>query len=382
MGKRIKELTKKQKIIGLAVILGILVITFTIIIGITILKQKSKTQLTSNQLNNSLEIPNITDENTVFNISTLEEAENVIIKVDKKLEEYNLHYLIEKIVEIEEQTNEANTTADTIDKNDFSTYTLFENELNITENSNIYFIYEKNGNYSKEIYEIKITNIIKSLQTEEISEEEIEKNKVDKNSKTNKTAAYYIKVNYGANVVTIYGKDANGDYTVPVKAMVCSTGTSTPKGGVYKTSRGFVWGTLFGGVYGMYSTRIVGHILFHSVPYTAPRNDALEYWEYDKLGTKASMGCIRLTVADAKWIFNNCGTGTMVEFYSSADPGPLGKPSAPKISNNEQCRNWDPTDSIPGNPWFAEEEKITPEEVISGDTTNGEIITDDTILTD
>ena len=35
---------------------------------------------------------------------------------------------------------------------------------------------------------------------------------------------YFIKVNYGANVVTIYMKDSStGEYTVPVKAMVCST---------------------------------------------------------------------------------------------------------------------------------------------------------------
>lgn len=383
MGKRSKKLTKKQKIIGLLAIIGILIIV-AIIIGITIFKNKSKTQLTNNKLNSSLEIPNITEENTVFNISTLEEAENVIIKVDKKLDGYNLYYLIEKIVEVEEGVIEADTTGDTtaviVDKNDFSTYSLFENELNITENSNVYFIYEKDGKYSLNVYEIKITNIIKALQTEE--EESIEDKQVDKNSKANKTAPYYIKVNYGANTVTIYSKDENGNYTVPVKAMVCSCGISTPKSGVYKTSRGFVWGTLYGGVYGMYSTRIVGNILFHSVPYTAPRNDALEYWEYDKLGTKASLGCIRLAVADAKWIFDNCGSGTMVEFYSSSNPGPLGKPSALKISNNEECRNWDPTDNTPGNPWFMGEEEITPEDVASGDTAGGQIITDDTILTD
>ena len=84
MGKREKttqKLTKKQKIIGLSAIIGILIIV-AIIIGITIFKNKSKTQLTNNELNGALEIPSITDENTVFNISTLEEAENVIIKVD------------------------------------------------------------------------------------------------------------------------------------------------------------------------------------------------------------------------------------------------------------------------------------------------------------
>ena len=115
-------------------------------------------------------------------------------------------------------------------------------------------------------------------------------------------------------------------------------------------------------MYGQYSTRIVGNILFHSVPYTSASPDCLEYWEFDKLGTKASAGCVRLMVADAKWIFYNCQPGTMVEFYSDADPGPLGKPSAPIISGNEACRNWDPTDNVPGNPWFSKPEEPVPEE--------------------
>lgn len=79
-----------------------------------------------------------------------------------------------------------------------------------------------------------------------------------------------------------------------------------------------------------YSTRIIGGILFHSVPYTSESEDSLEYWEYDKLGTTASLGCVRLSVADTKWIFDNCEVGTQVEFYTSSDPGPLGKPTAQK----------------------------------------------------
>lgn len=29
----------------------------------------------------------------------------------------------------------------------------------------------------------------------------------------------------------------------------------------------------------------------------------------------------------------------------------FGKPKAQKISGNEECRNWDPTDKEEGNPW-------------------------------
>ena len=103
--------------------------------------------------------------------------------------------------------------------------------------------------------------------------------------------------------------------------------------------------------YGQYAVQIVGNILFHSVPYTAKSKDSLEYWEYDKLGTDASLGCIRLAVKDVKWIYDYVPAGTYVEFYDDTNPGPLGKPTAPKISDNELCRNWDPTDYVEGNPW-------------------------------
>ena len=189
-----------------------------------------------------------------------------------------------------------------------------------------------------------------------VEEQNNQKQNTTQNNKTNNkinNIPYYIKVNYGAQVVTIYKQDNEGNYTVPVKAMVCSTGEYTPKSGVYAIPNRWRWLGLQGNVYGQYCTQITGNILFHSVPYLERGNPgSLEYWEYDKLGTYASAGCIRLTVADAIWIYNNCGRGTKVEFYASSDPGPLGKPTAQKISNAEgNLKNWDPTDSSPDNPW-------------------------------
>ena len=186
-------------------------------------------------------------------------------------------------------------------------------------------------------------------------------NKVDTTKKDKNT--YYIKINNKANVVTIYTKDTKGKYTVPVKAMICSIGTATPKSGVYRTSDMYTWRLLQGDVYGQYAVRITGHILFHSVPYKKRAKDTLEWWEYDKLGTDASLGCIRLTVEDAKWIYDNCPKGTQVEFYYSSDPGPLGKPTAKKISSyDEKLKNWDPTDPDTKNPWRTYVETGAPSE--------------------
>ncbi len=162
---------------------------------------------------------------------------------------------------------------------------------------------------------------------------------------------FYIKINRELNTVTVYMMDQNGQYTLPVKAMVCSTGTYTMLG-VYQTPSKYRWLPLYGGVYGQYATRIHKSILFHSVPYFSQNPGDLEYEEYNKLGTSASLGCIRLCVRDAKWIFDNCPVGTTVELYDDAnDPGPLGKPVPLTIDINSENRGWDPTDPDPGNPW-------------------------------
>lgn len=228
---------------------------------------------------------------------------------------------------------------------------------------------------------------LKKLNEAEIKKEEKKQEKKETNSSKQKDK-YYIKVNYKAQVVNVYTYDKNGKYTVPVKAFVCSTGTETPRSGVYRIPAKIVWCHMFGDVYAHYCSQIVGNILFHSVPYLEKRNDTLEYWAYDKLGTKASMGCIRLTTRDAKWIFDNVSCGTQVEFYASSNPGPLGKPTAQKISNAPgNLKNWDPTDPDPKNPWRTykpendkKEENVTQNnQTTNNETTNNEVTNNQTI---
>ena len=62
--------------------------------------------------------------------------------------------------------------------------------------------------------------------------------------------------------------------------------------------------------YAQYAYRIVGGILFHSVTYSAPNESS--GGSTSSLGRAASHGCIRLTVSNAKWIYDNCPTGTTV----------------------------------------------------------------------
>ena len=153
----------------------------------------------------------------------------------------------------------------------------------------------------------------------------------------------YVEVNSKCNTVTVYDQDPNGNWNTPVIAFTCSVGNSwtpTPTG-TYKTDRNHRWKMLMGPSWGQYSTHIVNGIYFHSVAgrNTTPYN--ISAYSYNKLGSAASHGCIRLCVRDAKWIYDHCAIGSTVHIYDSDFSGPLGKPKTIKIPSSQ---NWDPTD--------------------------------------
>jgi hypothetical protein len=67
----------------------------------------------------------------------------------------------------------------------------------------------------------------------------------------------------------------------------------------------------------------------------------LDVIEFNKLGTAASAGCVRLNCADVKWIYDNCGSKTKVTIYDDANPGPFGYPEQILL---DEDHTWDPTD--------------------------------------
>lgn len=156
-------------------------------------------------------------------------------------------------------------------------------------------------------------------------------------------SSYYIMVNRKMCTVTVYAKDGNNGYIIPVKRFACSVGksnTPTPVGTFYTPSK-YRWHTLMGPSYGQYCTRITGSILFHSVAGKNMTSYNLDARDYNMLGQPASHGCVRLCVRDAKWIYDNCSLKTKVTIYDSNVSGPLGKPVTIKIPLNQ---TWDPTD--------------------------------------
>ena len=137
-------------------------------------------------------------------------------------------------------------------------------------------------------------------------------------------AKYTITVDLTNQIVTVYDSGNTGESGI-VRQMICSSGksgTATPTGTyslprkVYSTERTEWYYFSKYNCYAKWATRIVGGILFHSVLYTAGKKGPTST-SVNALGKPASHGCIRLRVADAKWIAKNCPSGTQCRIYKS-----------------------------------------------------------------
>lgn len=178
----------------------------------------------------------------------------------------------------------------------------------------------------------------------------------------------YIEINRAACCVTVYAYDpVKKKYIIPVKTFTVSVGrdVSTVAGagalnihssftpiGTYSicsngTSVKYTLKPMYepdgSTVYARWTSHIVGNVYFHSIAVGSQSHYALNPYTYNRLGTPASAGCIRMTVAGAKWIYDYASTGTKVKIVtgSSKYPGPLGKEKTIKVTSSI---HYDPTD--------------------------------------
>lgn len=126
---------------------------------------------------------------------------------------------------------------------------------------------------------------------------------------------YKIVVDVYYQFITVFQKDEAGEYTVPIRYMPCSTGTKQKptRTGTFKIpgiKYRFKSFTDFACA-AQYWTRIVGGIYFHSILYSREDADYLQTSSYRNIGKRASHGCIRLLVPDARWIYYNIAPGTI-----------------------------------------------------------------------
>ncbi len=129
---------------------------------------------------------------------------------------------------------------------------------------------------------------------------------------------YYIVVDRTYNVCNVLAVGPDGTYSQLIKSMLCSTGRAghgTPGGTftIYEHTAGGGWVYMADGTWAVWGMRFrTGGYMFHSVCF-AKKGDLLPIpEEVAALGSKASLGCVRLSVEDAMWLYNTVPDGTLV----------------------------------------------------------------------
>lgn len=144
-----------------------------------------------------------------------------------------------------------------------------------------------------------------------VSEEEkieILINEKDFHSKTNN----YIWLDTKKNIVYVFeGENKNWTLT---KTMVCTDGKpSTPTVKGHFTINGRApWLTSYSGrAKAKYKVRFFGNYYFHSIVFDSKGRKVID----SRLGKSLSAGCVRLSVDNAKWVYDHIKDGTGVYIY-------------------------------------------------------------------
>ena len=129
-----------------------------------------------------------------------------------------------------------------------------------------------------------------------------------------KVFPYRIEVSIDDQRVYVYELAESGEYEL-TQTFKCSTGmgNSTPRGIFLDGGPANVWHHFSKfDVWARYSFTIDGDIMFHSVLFSEKDPDTLREGSLYALGQKASHGCVRLSVKNARWLFEHCRKGTFV----------------------------------------------------------------------
>jgi peptidoglycan hydrolase-like protein with peptidoglycan-binding domain len=141
----------------------------------------------------------------------------------------------------------------------------------------------------------------------------------------NTSMPYFLVVDLTNQYVTAL--KTSGDQTEAVRYMICSTGRvsgTTPVGLFSIRSDDVSAWVAFESCYVRYGKKLSipnRNIWFHSILYSSRSVSSLSRDSFNRLGSPASHGCIRLTPVDAQWISYNCKKGTSVRILRGEKNG-------------------------------------------------------------
>lgn len=188
-------------------------------------------------------------------------------------------------------------------------------------------IFNKYFNHDLEAKTTKDKNTEVDIENDKKAKLKNVKQVVNKNSNVNKDAddkesllplseaERPLKINVDISKQRVYVYDAQNRL---VQDFVCSSGipgSDTPTGQYRVAERGYSFFSKKYGEGAYFWVQFMGNYLFHSVPFD--KNQVIEQSQVAKLGTKASHGCVRLSIDDAKWMYDNIPKDTLVTIKQS-----------------------------------------------------------------
>ena len=136
---------------------------------------------------------------------------------------------------------------------------------------------------------------------------------------------YYIYVEKGSFTMTIYKKDDAGKYTEIVKTYRIAHGGNKTPAGLFEISSKQRWHEFLGNEFTQYASVYSEEGLYiHSPLYYGEDNTQLiqRYYNGSKgIGKATTGGCLRMVTEGAKWIFDHCPNGTVVEIVNGSPEG-------------------------------------------------------------
>ncbi len=141
--------------------------------------------------------------------------------------------------------------------------------------------------------------------------------------------AYFFEVDVNNQVVKVWKySEETGKYTDLDQLFICTTGTKknpSPLGTFTLNGRRSRYCTFptWGGNDARWWVQITSEIAFHSVIYVdASKPETLVVSSLNNLGKRGSHGCIRLTLEDAKWMYDHARADMQVWIHEDAAADP------------------------------------------------------------
>ena len=133
---------------------------------------------------------------------------------------------------------------------------------------------------------------------------------------------FYLYVEKGSFSITVFYKDSDGNYSIPLRTFPTAIGRSsrmTPIG-IFQKSGTELWHN-WGSSYSPYTSEYTANLYLHGPLYRNMSFDSLSPNSASQIGAAVSSGCLRTTAEAAYFFYEHCPAGTIVHIVDGSPYG-------------------------------------------------------------